>query len=75
MSENKNHWNSVSINALKISLFLAVASHLSSSIYHSHFFEYLYRGHWILDKFEFPKSYFLSSDSAWYDPNLSLIHI
>ena len=29
----------------------------------------LYRGHWILKNFKFPKTYFLSSNSAWYDPN------
>ncbi len=73
MSENKKHWNSMSIGMLKIFLFLSVASQLCSSIYHSYFFEYLHRGHWILEKFEFPTSYFLSSEhslsSAWYDPN------
>ena len=72
MSENENHWNSTSSAVLKVSLFLAVASHLCSSIYHSHFYEYLFRGHWILENLKFPKSYFLNDSevtTSWRDPN------
>ena len=70
---NKANWGGTSIFVLKITLFLALAAHLTSSIHMPQFFEHLARGHWIISNHSLPDAYIWSklsfANSPWSDPN------
>lgn len=71
MEENSSNWNSVSLLIFKITLFLALSAHLTSSIHMPEFFEHLARGHWIAANKSLPDHYLWASPGIheWKDPN------